>query len=336
MLQLRRAIGILGISYLAVCGLLFAGQRRLIFRPSVRHETLPNDLGIQYQEVWISVGQTGERLHGWWIPMGDENYRPLKNEPSHLLPTPKTILYFVGVGRNKGDYNYLARVEAFKQLGFDVLMIDYRGYGKSDGAFPNETQLYEDAEATWQYATQYLKLSPSDIWLYGESLGGAIALDLALNHPEAEALILQSSFTSMTDAVQTNSWYRILPVDALLTQRFESIQKIGELQIPILILHGTDDSIVPVEMGQALYEATISPKMLFLISWWRSCENLSTWSRVLFGCDRNLYRVIWPVQHTVKKLSTTASLGSNSQHLRGGCIRWIEKLNIDLTLFTGG
>lgn len=102
-----------------------------------------------------------------------------------------------------GDYNYLARVSAFRQLGFSVLVFDYRGYGRSSGNFPDESQVYQDGQAAWNYLRNERNISPRQILIYGESLGGAIALDLAVKHPEAGGLIMQSSFTSMA---QTVNW----------------------------------------------------------------------------------------------------------------------------------
>jgi fermentation-respiration switch protein FrsA (DUF1100 family) len=104
------------------------------------------------------------------------------------------------------------------------------------------------------------------ILIYGESLGGAIALDLAVRHPEAGGLIIQSSFTSMTEVIRHRKLLQIFPVDLLLTERFDSLLKIRALRVPVLFLHGTADSVVPSEMSQRLYNAASEPKQLFLIS----------------------------------------------------------------------
>ena len=100
------------------------------------------------------------------------------------------MLYLCGVGRNIGDYNYLARVSAFRQLGFSVLVFDYRGYGLSSGNPPHEMQLYADSQAAWQYLREVRRIPPEQILIYGESMGGAIALNLAIKHPEAAGLIM--------------------------------------------------------------------------------------------------------------------------------------------------
>jgi fermentation-respiration switch protein FrsA (DUF1100 family) len=165
-----------------------------------------------------------------------------------------------------GDANYLARVTAFRQLGFSVLVFDYRGYGLSQGAFPNELQVYEDSQAAWNYLRYVRQIPPEQIIIYGESLGGAIALDLAVKQPEAGGLIMQSSFTSMVEAIRHRGFFQIFPIQMLLTERFDSLSKLRSLRIPVLFLHGTADSVVPSEMSQRLYAAAAEPKQLFLIS----------------------------------------------------------------------
>lgn len=231
---------------------------------------LPNslDFKLPYQDVWIPIAGSQERLNGWWIPASSqqEKFIPLPNEPANILTSPKVILYLCGVGRNMGDYNYLARMSAFRQLGFSVLAFDYRGYGLSEGDFPNELQVYEDSQAAWNYLRKAYQIPPDQILIYGESLGGAIALDLAVKHPEASGLIMQSTFTSMAEVIKHKSFLRIFPIRLLLTERFDSLSKIRSLQIPVLFLHGNADSVVPYEMSQRLYNFAFEPKQLFIIS----------------------------------------------------------------------
>ncbi|MBW4473163.1 MAG: alpha/beta hydrolase [Stenomitos rutilans HA7619-LM2] len=258
------------IAYTLACFLLFFGQRYLLYRPKSELSMLPaaTAFNLPYEDVWIPIARTHDRLHGWWIPSPStqEHYAVLSDEPVKVLTTPKTILYFSGVGRNMGDYNYLARVAAFHQLGFSVLTVDYRGYGSSEGSFPSERQVYEDSQAAWSYLRERCHLLPKQIVLYGESLGGAIALDLAVKHPEAEGLIMQSSFTSMAEVVEQRGFLRFFPVRWLLTERFDSLSKVRSLQIPVLFLHGTADSVVPPQMSQRLYDAASETKQLFFIA----------------------------------------------------------------------
>ncbi len=176
----------------------------------------------------------------------------------------KVLLYLHGNGLNIGaNINQSYR---FRQLGFSVLLIDYRGYGSSEGGFPNESQVYEDAETAYNYLVKQRQLSPIQILLYGHSLGGAVAIELAIKHPEAAGLIVQSSFTSMADMVENNALTRIFPVRLLLTQRFNSIAKVKLLRMPVLFVHGTADPFIPAIMSKKLYAACAEPKQLLLVS----------------------------------------------------------------------
>jgi hypothetical protein len=139
------------------------------------------------------------------------------------------------------------------------------GYGLSEGQFPSETRVYEDAARAWQYLVEERQISPQQIIIYGHSLGGAIAIDLAVKHPDAAGLIVESSFTSMREMVYRRNIYRAFPVDLILTQRFESIKKVPSLKMPVLFFHGTADSTIPVFMSEKLYAAAGEPKILVIV-----------------------------------------------------------------------
>ena len=260
--------GVIVLAYASACCFLLFRQRHFIYRPSLELAMLPSApaFNLPYEEVWISIPGSREQIHGWWIPATQEKFAVLSDEPVSIVTTPKVMLYFCGVGRNMGDYNYLARVAAFRQLGFSVLVFDYRGYGRSEGNFPSESQLYDDSQAAWNYLRDVRQIPPEQILLYGESLGGAIALNLAVKHPEARGLIMQSTFTSMAEAIHPRKISQFFPVDLMLTERFDSLTKIRSLQIPVLFLHGTADSVIPPAMSQQLYDLAPAPKQLFFIS----------------------------------------------------------------------
>ena len=173
------------------------------------------------------------------------------------------MLYLHGNGINIGAN--VAHANRFHRLGFSVLLPDYRGYGRSEGRFPTEAALYQDASVAWDYLVQERKIQPRQIFLYGHSLGGAVAIDLAVKHPDAAGLIVESSFTSIRDIVDYQSIYRIFPIDLILNQRFDSIRKVRSLALPVLFIHGTADLRVPATMSQQLYEAAPEPKQLILI-----------------------------------------------------------------------
>jgi len=230
---------------------------------------LPSDtaFNLSYENIWMPIANSDKRLHGWWIsaPTLLETPTVLPNDPVKILKSPKVMLYLCGVGRNMGDYNYLARVAAFHQLGFDVLAFDYRGYGNSEGNFPSENQLYEDSQAAWYYLRQVRQIPPEQIAIYGESLGGAIALDLTIKVKNVAFVIIQSSFTKLAEVINYRMPFRLLPVDLLLTEHFDSLSKVKALQVPVLFIHGLQDSVVPASMSQRLYNAAPDPKQLFLI-----------------------------------------------------------------------
>lgn len=248
---LALCLGLLAAGYLLICLFLYLRQTRFMFFPERAITVRPSDFGLNYEEVWLPVGQSGstERLHGWWIPAQE--------------PAAGVLLYLHGNGINIGAN--AAQASRFQQLGLSVLLIDYRGYGQSEGGFPNEQQVYQDAEASWQYLTQVRQIAPEAIVIYGHSLGGAIGIQLANQHPDAAALIVESSFTSMRQMVNCRPLYRLFPIDLLLTQRFDSLSRVPRLQMPVLLIHGLADGKVPAAMSQMLYDVSPQPKQLYWV-----------------------------------------------------------------------
>ena len=234
---------ILATVYLAICLLLRSQQTKLIFFPNSEIESTPQDYGLEYQDVWLNVEQ--EQVHGWWIPASRSS--------------APALVYFHGNGSNNGDHSEIAAL--FHQLDVSVLLIDYRGYGKSSPIFPNESRVYADAEAAWQYLIQQ-QIKPQQIFVYGHSLGGAIAIELATKHSDMAGLITEGTFTSIKDMAGFKPGIKLFPLKWLVTQRFDSINKIESLEMPILILHGTSDRVIPSYMAQELFAAASEPKQL--------------------------------------------------------------------------
>ncbi|MEL6489200.1 MAG: alpha/beta fold hydrolase [Cyanobacteria bacterium J06621_3] len=248
----RLAIATL-FTYLAAFALLWAMQPRLMYHPTHVLQTTPASHNLAYEDVWVPTtaeASASEKLHGWWIP--------------HSKRAIGTLIYFHGAGLNIG-FNV---TQAFwlRQLGFNVLLIEYRGYGLSEGRFPTEASLYQDAETALAYLTQERQLPEDTIYAYGHSLGGAIAINLASHHPNLAGLIVHNSFTSMAEMVARSNYARWFPVQWMLTQRFDSLQKVSQLQVPMLLIHAKGDPLIPVEMGERLFEAARSPhKELVLV-----------------------------------------------------------------------
>jgi len=245
----RLAAGV-GFLYAGLCGFLWFDQEHFIFFPSTGQSVLtPSAFRIPFEDVWIPVPSSPEeKLHGWWIP----------NPATH-----RVLLYLHGNGGNIGTN--LEHAVRMRNLGASVLIIDYRGYGRSTGRFPSESRVYEDAETAWQYLVRERNISPRDIMIYGHSLGGAIAIELASHHAEAAGLIAESTFTSIIDMARNEHAYSWLPVDLLVRQKFASIAKVPLIKMPILFIHGTGDEIAPYRMSELLYNAAPGVKKLVLI-----------------------------------------------------------------------
>ncbi|NEP16283.1 MAG: alpha/beta hydrolase [Leptolyngbya sp. SIO4C1] len=232
--------------YLSVCLFLYVYQPRLIFKPDLNLGISPADLQLEYEEIWLPAGRS--QLHGWWLPTPESD---------------RVLLYLHGNGENISAN--LEHARRYQQMGFSVLLFDYRGYGRSQGPFPSEQRVYEDAALGWNYLTQQRQIDPQNIWIFGHSLGGAIAIDLAVKHPEAAGLIVESSFSSMQAAVASTGQYGWIPVNLILHQRFDSLTKVAQLQLPVFYIHGLADETLPAYMSQDLYAASPEPKALWLV-----------------------------------------------------------------------
>ena len=237
----RRLLVTLDSGYLVQCQGLGYFQTRLMFFPPGQLRHTPAEWAtayeMAYEDVWLSVPDG--RIHGWWIPAAAAD--------------APTVLFLHGNGSNIGDS--AARSQLFYQWGYSTLLIDYRGYGRSSGPFPHEQQIYEDAEAAWQYVTRQRAVAPGRVMLFGHSLGGAIAFYLASEHPEVAGVIAEGSFTNMRAMMQRKLRVVLPPLNWLLTQEFGSLMRVRSLSVPVLLIHGTADNVVPAAMSQRLYNA---------------------------------------------------------------------------------
>ncbi|MCM3902089.1 MAG: alpha/beta hydrolase [Pyrinomonadaceae bacterium] len=199
------------------------------------------------QDVWLKTTD-GVRLHGWLFETRER-------------PALATIIYFHGNGGNISSVGWVG--ESLASRGFDVLLIDYRGYGQSEGEVDGETGLYADADASYEYITKTRGVRSSSVVLYGQSLGTAVAVDLASRHQSA-ALILESGFSSASDLA--SAVLPILPrhLHFLARNRFDSKRKLSSIKCPVLISHGDPDLIIPTEHGRLLFAAANEPKKLLI------------------------------------------------------------------------
>jgi uncharacterized protein len=220
-----------------------------------------------YHKVGITIPNFPAKIQGWWFeaPTMEKPVIAFPNEPVNILNSPKTILYFSGLENSKIPSNSLERIKGFQQLGFSVLEIDYRSL--SQGGLPNESRLSKYSQAAWVYLTTTKQIAPQNIVIYGEYLGGSVAINLAVRQPTAAGLIVQSSFTSMAEQIQQlRPGLKIFPLKWIVYKRFDSLSKVRSLAVPVLFIHGTKDSVVNYKMSRELYYAAPEPKQLFFIN----------------------------------------------------------------------
>jgi fermentation-respiration switch protein FrsA (DUF1100 family) len=230
---------ILGVM-IAMTGGMWAAQRRLIYFPDRRTPGI-EWMGSRWGDVAYETSD-GLTLHGWFSP------------PPGEAPV---VIVFNGNGGNRGDRGPLG--EALVNRGFGVLLTDYRGYGGNPGD-PSEEGLAGDAEAAARFVSDTAPGHP--VAYFGESLGSAVAIRLTLDRPPA-ALVLRSPFTSMVDVGRTH--YPWVPVGVLLKDRYPSIERIGAVAVPLLVIAGDADGIVPVDQSRAIFEAAQGPKDFLVI-----------------------------------------------------------------------
>lgn len=239
------------LAYIVTCLFLYARQHKYLFYPSSEIEKTPAAYDVPFEEVWIPVSSSGnERIYAWW--MDNSKYS-----------NGRVLLYLHGNAANIGANVYAAT--GYYKAGFSVLLIDYRGFGMSVGKHPTEKSVYEDASIAWNYLVTQRKVAAHNIYIYGHSLGGAVAIELATKHPEAAGLIVESTFTSIRNVIVARKLFRFFPVKLILKQNFDSISKIPLIKIPILLIHGAEDSTVPAFMSKQLYNAAPKPKEVLIV-----------------------------------------------------------------------
>lgn len=252
LLLLAMLIGV-GLPY--GCSQLAYKERQLLFNIEPGTASWYSGLPSGVQEMQIPLSKTlssTQYLHAWWWPAARSD--------------APTALYLHGTRWNLTAQ--VRRISQLRELGFSVLAIDYRGFGESPGDLPSERTVYEDAQAAWDKLVQ-LQPQASKRFIYGHSLGGAIAVDLAerirdKDEPKAAGLIIESTFTDLAAAAAAVA-NTSLPVRWIMSEKFDSIDKIADIGIPVLIVHGTDDRYVPSRLSQELFEAAAPPKQLLLV-----------------------------------------------------------------------
>lgn len=222
---------------------LYLKQPQMIFFPSKKIDATPKDWGLVYEPVKLSLSDK-TKVSGWYLPHPNAH---------------KTVLFFHGNGGNishRGDSIYI-----FHKLKLNVLIIDYPGYGESTG-HPSEQALYQSANAAWHYLIADKKIKQKNIIIFGRSLGGAVAVDLAAR-VNAGGLILESTFSSVRDVVDIV--FSGLSSFIYLRYAFDSFSKINKVEAPILVIHSPDDEVIPYILGRKLFEKVESEKSFLQI-----------------------------------------------------------------------
>jgi len=241
---------ILAVGYLALCLYVRLSESRFIYYPSRGLDRTPDAQGWAHEEVWLTAAD-GVRVHGWWIPCP----APAKPEADRS----PTVLFLHG---NAGNISHrFEKLAILRDLGVDVLIIDYRGYGRSEG-HPSEPGLYADARAAYDHLIQRRGVPVAHVVVYGESLGSAVAVQLA-TEVAVGGLVLEEPFTSAVDVGQ--KMFPFLPVRWLARSRYDSLAKIGQIRAPLLILHSRDDEMFPLSHAERLVAAAPQPGELVVL-----------------------------------------------------------------------
>ncbi len=232
------------------CAVLDEQQRKWIFQPGDRTWWGGQAAAEGMEDAWIAFTSptSGDavRLHGLWLP------QPRADAP--------VLLYLHGA---RWDVRGSApRMRRMHELGFAVLGIDYRGFGRSSAGLPSETLAGEDARAAWDWLAQRTGGAPR--YVFGHSLGGALAVQLAAAVQDEAGLIVENSFPSIPDVVRTFKW-GWLPVAPLITQRLDAGARIAEVGTPVLVVHGSDDSLISPTLGRELFDRAREPKRFMLV-----------------------------------------------------------------------
>jgi fermentation-respiration switch protein FrsA (DUF1100 family) len=240
MRMMWQLLGVLAAAYGALALLLYLTQSGMVFYPETGRELVatPAQLSLPFEDLRLQTSD-GVSLHGWFVP---------------ATQARGTVLFLHG---NAGNISHrLDSVQMFHRLGYSTLIFDYRGYGNSGGT-PGEEGTYRDAAAAWRYLSEQKHVPACRIVLFGESMGGAIAAQLAA-HERSAALVIASGFTSVPDMAQ--HLYPWLPVRWLARIRYDTREYLGKVTAPVLIAHSPQDEIVPYAHGQALFAAARPPK----------------------------------------------------------------------------
>ena len=224
-------------------------EQQLVYAPSPVIRKTPRNAGMSFDNIAL-VADDGINIQGWFVPAQP----PEQASPNN--PPPPTLLFFHGRAGNMSDC--LEKIRLFHDMGLNVFIIDYHGYGQSDGA-PSERALSGDALAAYFYLTQKRNVKPEQMYMYGEDIGAGVAINL-VTRVAAAGLISEGAYASILKNIE-NDW-PLIPWQYLLRNQFDSLTRIRDVHMPILIIHSADDDLVPVTDSRRLYALANEPKEL--------------------------------------------------------------------------
>jgi fermentation-respiration switch protein FrsA (DUF1100 family) len=249
-------ISIAAVLFIAYCGLalyLYFMQPTFLYGPMREVPYTPGELGLDFESI-VFKSNDGLLLSGWYIPARKPGHGA--RDPGHEM----TVLFCHGNGGNM--FHRLDSISILHNLGLNCFIFDYRGYGQSEGK-PSEEGTYLDARAAYKWLTEEKKESANNIILFGRSLGGTIAAQLA-GKVEVKSLIIESSFTSYVDIGR--KFYPYMPVRWFTKFSYKTVDYVKDVHCPVMIIHSRNDELVPFEFGCRLYEAANEPKKFIEIS----------------------------------------------------------------------
>ena len=255
----------LTIAMFAGCAALDERQRAWIFQPSDRSWGSSGDAAEGMDDVWVEfqskASGTAVKLHGLWLAGGYDSKYGKAGKPGKAADSGAPVMLYLH-GARWNVAGSASRMRRMQELGFSVLAIDYRGFGKSSKDLPSEVMAVEDARAAWDWLAAKYPQRPR--YIFGHSLGGAIAIELATQVDDESGTIVEGTFTSIPDVASSMKW-GWLPVGPLITQRFESVRKVDRIGSPLLVVHGTNDQLIMPELGRKLFDAAKEPKAFVLV-----------------------------------------------------------------------
>jgi len=224
-------------------------EQQLVYAPSMFIKKTPRDARLSFDNIALPTDD-GVNIQGWFVPA----HTP--EEVSGTNAPPPTLLFFHGRAGNISDY--LEKVHLLHDMGLDVFTVDYHGYGKSGGT-PSESGLASDAFAAYFFLREKHLVKPERLYLYGEDLGAAVAIDLATKVPAA-GLITEGASASVIEKIE-EAW-PLIPWQFLLRNKFDSLTRIRDVRMPVLMIHSIDDNVVPLDDSRRLYALAHEPKEL--------------------------------------------------------------------------